>query len=177
MSAGSPALRLDSAGLGWWIAVPLAAFFILLGSVFVLLPGSDCDGSDPASAGRLLVSVIAAVVSVTAVAAGAFRLGTLVSGRSRTSAIEVAVVLAILIGALLVVTPGDERSVDDLAEYMMAAGAASIAAWFCLTGAFVLRRTPEEVSLLLPVYLFGAGLGIFPILTWLAIGANAGAFC
>jgi hypothetical protein len=143
------------------------------------LPEGDCYGvEDDDGSAKILLLVVTAVASLACLAAGALRSASLAraGGDLRRQLRVVGVgVLAALVAAGAFASDGD--GVDYIGWLCVVGTAATAVALLVLIIAWLAGRGPDEVGLLLPVYLFGAGLFVYPLFTWIALAINAGGFC
>jgi hypothetical protein len=167
------------AGLGIWIWLPVLALLVLF-AVIASTPSADCDGSpDDLSAGEGITLVAAVVASLGALAAAAGRLAAMrrragIATLGNVGTAVAAVVVVVLLSTLLDL---GGSGVGYLWSIDFAGVLATAAALLALVVAWMLRRKPAEVGILLPLYLLGAALFVYPGFALLAIGLKSGAFC
>ena len=176
MDAHSEWQRL-AAGLGVWIWLPVLALlglFVVIGAT----PGADCDGvADDLSDGEGLVIAVALMASLGAFAAAVNRVLALLRGPGvapwQLIAVAVGVAVIAALGAVIDLGSG----VDYLWPLAFVGVLATAAALLGLLVAWMLRRKPDDVGLLLPSYLVGAGLFVYPGFALLALAFKSGGFC
>lgn len=174
-TAGRRPSRFDR--LGVWIGLPLLAL-ALIGLLFAVLPETACDESAEGSAGSwsiLLLGVGAAVACLVAALVRVLGLRGMPGGIPRRQVIATLVVVAILAVAAAFVSIEAEPSF--YWQAWVAAVPATAIAFLLLLGAAVLRRRANDVGLLLPAYLIGAGLFVIPSLALLGAIVKSDALC
>ncbi|MDX6601970.1 MAG: hypothetical protein QOF13_1172 [Solirubrobacterales bacterium] len=163
--------------LGIWIGLPLLAL-ALLGLLFAALPETACDESADGSVGAWVIflwGVGAAVGCLVAAAGLLVRLSRKPGGISRRQVVAAFVVVTILAGVGAVLSIPGEPSVYWHA-WAVAAPATALAL-LVLVGAAALRRRVDDVGLLLPAYLIGAGLFVLPSLALIGALFKSDALC
>jgi hypothetical protein len=139
------------------------------------LPASDCDGvSDEATglAGFLVLAVIGAA-SLGACAAAAVRLATHFRADEGGAPLAVAVAdCAIVLGAFLLPFSG-----APIVGLFVLGLAATGLALLALLGYLVVGRGLNQAAVVLPVYLLGCGLFLYPSVLFLFAIGNAGLGC
>jgi hypothetical protein len=161
--------------LGLWICLPLLAWGLIWIAAFSM-PASDCDGygADTGEDEVLLVVLVAAASLATAGAA-LWRLVDL----SRASAFRAGRDLTIGGGVLVAfafaaVAAAPRARIEILpAVGLLLTGLALLA----LLVAWAARVRPNQVGLLLPLYLLGAALFAYPLVGLLGLASSSGAFC
>lgn len=168
----------SAGGLFAWALGPVAAL-ALLWVVLFATPGSHCefDASVPTYA-VVLIYAVAAAGSLGCLVAAAHCVAALRNGPSGLSSGQlnlavVAVVALVLVDALLPIA-GHTAFYWRLCVVCIPATAVLLLA---LLAAALLRRTREDVGLLLPAYLIGAAVFVYPSVAVVTIGLKNGALC
>jgi hypothetical protein len=167
-----------SGGLAPWLLLPVGGLLVLLLAIS-RLPGSDCDGlEDPTNTAEVVLIALAALASLGCVGAASLRVVSLVrAGRGPTRLLGVAAagfLATVILGALL----ADDFSGSDLFWALTFFGVAITGVLLAvLIVAWIGRRRPDEAGLLVPFYLLGVALFVYPFLTAFALAINSGAFC
>jgi hypothetical protein len=151
---------------------------VLIVLAILNLPGSDCESDYSAgSAGVLLVALMAAG-SLGCVGAAAVRIVSISrAGRDLVrnwTFVGGSVVVVLAVTAALTGDGGGE----DFVAWLMVVGTGITALLLAvLVVAWLARRRLGDVGMLLPVYLLGAGLAVYPLFTWIALALTSGGLC
>jgi hypothetical protein len=174
-TAGPRPSRFDR--LGIWIGLPLLAL-VLMGLLFAALPETACDESAEGSVESwaiLLFGMGAAVACLVAAVARVVGLRRGPVGIRPWQVIAALVVVVILAVAASLVSVESEPSFYWRA--WVATVPATVIALLVLLVAAALRRRANDVGLLLPAYLIGAGLFVIPSLALLGAIFKSDALC
>ena len=155
--------------------MPLAALILVWLVADAALPASNCDGVsvEASDFAKVAALVVIGAASLGACLAAAIRLGS--SLRSRDGRGPLAVLLAaaaIVLGALLLPIGG----APVIALFVLGLAAT----WVALLGLLVMLaagRSKDRTGPLLPVYLLGCGLFLYPSVLFLFAIGNAGLGC
>jgi hypothetical protein len=166
-----------SAGLTPWILAPLVLLVVLFFAM-ILLPENGCEGGEDwlEGSGRIAFGSIAVLASLSVAVAGILRLveiGRRHLLKERDTWLLAAVLLVAGIGAGIGSDTGAEEA---LAGFLLSGLLLAIPSLIALFVAALKERTPDEVGILVPVYLFGMGMG-YLLLAWVVLDLNAGALC
>lgn len=171
---GEPEVDYRPSALGSWAVLPVLG---LLGILVVIsfLPGSDCDGygDDGITANEIVLIALAATASLGCVAATVRRLAAL--GRAGSDLPALIAVSVLGVAAIL--------AIGALSSYGVFWGSLVIGTAMTGLGLLVLLiswlmgRNADQAGVLVPLYLLGAALFVYPGFTVLALAVNSGAFC
>jgi hypothetical protein len=173
--AGRRPSRFDR--LGIWIGLPLLAL-LLMGLLFAALPEGACDESADGDVGAWVIFLWGAGVSVACLVGAIQRLVRLIRARDGISRRQA--IFALLTVAILVILAAFVRIDAEPGVYWRAwvvAVPATALAFFALIVAAVRRRRADDVGLLLPACLVGAGLFVFPSLALISALIKSDALC
>jgi hypothetical protein len=162
-------------GRAVWVFLPLLALVVVWIAADATLPASDCDGvSDEASGfARYLVLAVIGAASLGACAAAVLRISASFRAGEERGPLAVAVVgCAIVLGAFLLPISGPP--VVGLFVLGLAATGLSLLA---LLVSLPSTRAREHCAAVLPVYLLGCGLFVYPSVLFLFAIGNAGLGC
>jgi hypothetical protein len=165
----------SSERLGLWVGLPFLGLLVLIAATMTL-PTPDCEGGGTHTGfADVLVAVIATATSIAAIAAAALQLGRIAAlGLDPTDRALSALVAVIVVALALTLGSGNANGVG---RFMFYASFFAVVA-FPLLGAMALaRRRAADARLLTTLYLFGAGLGLYPLFALFVLGASHGAFC
>jgi hypothetical protein len=175
-TAGGHPSRFDR--LGTWIGLPLLAL-VLMGLLFAALPETACDESANDSVGAwgiFLLGIGAAVGCLVAAVVRVIGLSRRPGGIPRWQ-----IVTALAVVGVLLAVAGTVVSVEGEPSFYwqtwVAATPATVIALLVLLVAAALRRRANDVGLLLPAYLIGAGLFVIPSLALLGAIFKSDALC
>jgi peptidoglycan/LPS O-acetylase OafA/YrhL len=172
-TAGRRPSRFDR--LGIWIALPLLAL-ALMGFLFLALPEGACDESADGDAGAWVIFVWGAAVCAACLTGAIQRLLRLIrAGVPRRQAVFALLTVGVLAALAAVLRIGDEAGLYWHA-WVVAVPATGLAL-LALIVAALRRRRPDDVGLLLPAYLAGAGLFVFPSLALITALVKSDALC
>ena len=163
--------------LGVWIGLPLLAL-AFTGILFTALPEGACDESADGEMGAWVIFLWGVGVSVACGVGAIQRLVRLIRARGgipRRQAVLAVLTVATLAVLAAIVPIGGEAGV-----YWHAWAVATPATGLVLlilTAAAFLGRRADEVGLLLPAYLAGAGLFVFPSLALITALIKSDALC
>ncbi len=161
--------------LGLWICLPLLAWGVIWIAA-LSMPASDCDGyGTDAGEGEVALIVLVAAASLATAGAALWRLVDLGRANAFSAARDLMIgggVAAILAFAA-VASPPRARVQILPATGMLLTGLALLV----LLTAWAARVRPNQVGLLLPLYLFGAALFAYPLVGLLGLASSSGAFC
>jgi hypothetical protein len=161
--------------LGVWIGLPLLAL-VLMGILFMALPEGACDESADGEVGSWAIFFWGVGASVACLAGAIQRLVRLIrAGVSRRQVVLALVTLvAMIVLAAAVQISGDPGPYWN--AWVVAVPATGLAL-IALIVAALRRRRADDAGLLLPAYLAGAGLFVFPSLALLAALIKSDALC
>jgi hypothetical protein len=176
MDARSEWQRLGS-GLGVWVWLPVLAFLLLF-IVIAGTPGADCDGiADDHSGSEALTLTVAIAASLCALVAAWSRVAAL----RRGAGVAPWQIVAALVALGLIGLAGTLIDLGGNVDFIWGLGVvgvlATAAALLALVLAWMGRRGPDEVGLLLPAYLLGAAVFVYPGFGLLAIALKSGGLC
>jgi hypothetical protein len=174
-----PARTSSSERLGPWVWLPLAGLALIVLAI-LNLPGSDCEsgGHDSTGLAEVLLLSVTLAASLGCVAAALFRIVLLArAGRDLGRQLGITVV-ALAAGLLLVVVLEQARTLVDFIGWLTVVGTVATALLLLtLIVAWLAKRRTNDVGMLLPLYLLGAGLAVYPLFSWFALAVNSGGLC
>jgi len=174
-TAGRPPSRFDR--LGIWIGLPLLAL-VLMGFLFIALPEGACDESAKGDVGAWVIFLWGAGVSVACLIGAIQRLVRLIRARDGISKRQV--IFALVTLATLAILAATVRISGGPGIYWQASVAAVPAMALALLVLVVLSlrgRRADDAGLLLPAFLAGAGLFVFPSLAFILALIKSDALC
>jgi hypothetical protein len=173
-TAGRRPSRFDR--LGIWIGLPLLAL-VLMGLLFAALPEGACDESADGDVGAWVIFLWGVGVSVACLVGAIWRLARLTRapGISRRQTIFAVISAAAFIALAAMVRIDAEPGIYWRA-WVVALPATALAL-LALVVAAVRGRQADDVGLLLPAYLAGAGLFVFPALALISALIKSDALC
>jgi hypothetical protein len=162
--------------LGPWIGLPLLGL-LLTGLLFGLTPEAPCETPESIDAWAWTLFVWGIALSVVCLAGATVRVVRLARGKgiSRRQSL-LALVIVVVLAAIAAVVPIGAEPVVYWRVWAVAVPATGLAL-LALTVAALLRRRADDVGLLLPAYLAGAGLFVFPSLALFTAVIKSNAFC
>jgi hypothetical protein len=156
-----------------------------LGLVAILLaisglPGGDCEGTGGGGTdfAEILLLAVTAIASVACLVAAVRRLLALSrAGQEALGGLGIAA-LGAGVAVILLAVLSDPDSGGSLFWWVFVLGMlATGVALLALVVAWIARRGADDVGLLVPLYLVGAAVFVYPGLTMLALLVNSGALC
>jgi hypothetical protein len=182
MTAAPAIRRQGGLSLAVWVLGPVVGLAAVL-AAFTLLPEHGCDRSFSltGTTGGIVFLVVAGLATALAIGAGIWRFECLYSGERtdeqtpppsrRTVLTTLLSALAVLV-ALAVFGGGQVLATEVFFVFILGAMATFVA--FLMVAAAALLRRPSEVGMVLPVYLVGSGLFIYPAFVDLAASFSSG---
>jgi hypothetical protein len=162
--------------LGRWIMAPFAVLLLFLLVAYFVPQASVCEteGNGLTTRDSILLGICG--LASLGFAAAALRRFLALERQGRIwRGVGYAVVIVPVVGlALSFALPGGESLFGSLMGIGALLSGGSLLALFV---AWIARRRVEEVGLLLPLYLTGAGVFCFPTLAGLVLVAGSGALC
>lgn len=143
------------------------------------MPGEDCDGVDDNGTGfpEIMLIAITGAASIGCVAAAGLRVVGLGRGREDLSRQlwlgAGAAVLLVFVSSLPMYS---DNGPVVTRIFVFGIGATALAL-LSLVVTWLAGRKPDDVGILLPLYLLGAGLFVYPAFTLLALAIDSGALC
>jgi hypothetical protein len=162
--------------IGPWIGLPLLGL-VLTGLLFVLAPEGACDESADGEPWAWVLFVWGVGLSVACLVGAGLRLVQLRRGPRRVSRRQCLVALALLGTLAVLASLVPANSLGPYWDAWTVAVPATGLALLVLSGATLLRRRADDVGLLLPAYLLGAGIFVFPSLALLTALIKSDALC
>jgi hypothetical protein len=175
-TAGRRPSRFDR--LGIWIGLPLLAL-VLMGLLFGALPEGACDESGDGDAAAYVLLGFGIAVSAACLIGAVQRLVRLArrpGGIASRQLLLAVVVVAILLVLAATLRLGGDSSAFYWQAWLVTVPATGLAL-LILAVAALFRRESDDVGLLLPGYLAGAGLFVFPSLALLGGLIKSGGLC
>lgn len=161
--------------LGLWICLPLLAWGVIWIAA-LSMPASDCDGyGTDTGEGEALIIVLVAAASLATAGAALWRLVDLSREKAFSVRRDLAIGGSVVVAQTLAVfasTPRVRIQVLPLVGLLLTGLALLV-----LLVAWAARARPNQVGLLLPLYLLGAALFAYPLVGLLALASSSGTFC
>jgi hypothetical protein len=143
------------------------------------LPEGDCYGvEDDDGSAEILLLIVTPAASLACLAAGALRSASLArAGGDLHRQLRVVGVGSLVALVATGAIASDGNGLQYLGVLCAVGTAATAVALLVLIIAWLAGRGPDDVGLLLPVYLFGAGLFVYPLFAWMGLLLSSGGFC
>jgi hypothetical protein len=170
-----PARTSSSESLAAWIFTPALAVVLVFIVAGAALPTADCDGiSDEASGfAQGMALLVTAGASLGCLAAAGLHLARLRRAGAASASIGIAVsALVVLLGAFLIAT-GGKWIVPIYVGILIATGVCFLA----LLATMVAGRTAGEAGAILPLYLTGMAIFVYPSVLFVFALGNSGLGC
>lgn len=167
--------RRPFAELAGWVFIPVLALILVYSVADAALPASDCDGiSDEASGfAQGIALLVTAGASLLCLAAAARHFVRLRRAGSVAASPAIALGAAVVLFGALLISTGNEAIVP----FVVVGLIATALCFVVLAGFVAARRTIDEVGVVLPLYLTGMAVFLYPaVLLLFAIG-NSGLGC
>ena len=168
-----------SGGLGLWILGPPALMVIIILALPVL-PSNDCESSDGLlhGPGPIIFGSVALIAASAVAVAGVLRCVQIYRWglfREADTWLLAGAVLVASLAAGLVGSNGGSGEV--LGGFLIGGFLLAILSFLALLVAFFKGMTADEVGVLVPIYLFGAGMA-YVFIAWVVLDLNAsGGIC
>jgi hypothetical protein len=139
------------------------------------LPGADCDGvsNEPSGFAQALVLLVTAAASLGCLSAAVRRLIVLIRAGDRTAPLGIGLSAIAVLAAAILLPTGGPLIIPLFVAGLAATGLAFLVLLFFLPA----RRTAGEAGLLLPLYLTGMGVFVYPTVLFLFAIGNSGIAC
>jgi hypothetical protein len=170
-----PARTSSSERLAAWIFIPALVVVLVFIVAGAALPTADCDGiSDEASGfAQGMALLVTAGASLGCLAAAGLHLARLRRAGAASASIGLAVsVLVVLLGAFLIATGGQWIEPIYVGSLIATGGC-----FLALLGTMVFGRTIDEVGVILPLYLTGMAIFVYPSVLFVFALGNSGLGC
>jgi hypothetical protein len=167
--------RAPSVGPAGWVLLPVLALIAVFLVDQAALPSADCDGVDDEATGLLqvLALLVTGGASLACLVASGLRLARLRRAGSRTAPAGIAICAAAVALVAVLIAAGGEVVIPFFVGGLIATGLCFLAAVACA----LLRRGPDRFGIVLPLYLTGMAVFLYPaVLILFAIG-NSGLGC
>jgi hypothetical protein len=141
------------------------------------IPSADCEGTGDNRLDPAILLGIGGVAALGCLAAAGYRIEMLRRGPGISKAQILGAFATIAVLVLLGLTGAERHGIDQYYRVWLVAAPATAVALVLLLFAWIWRKKPDAVGLLLPAYLVGAALFVLPGVTLLAAALKSGAIC